>query len=121
MAISCHLLQITLRWVRDCDLSDGLRRLEASGETLHPRSGWRDRTTYTRAEMLDYLDLVDRGVDGWVDAIDYASSESGFSWYSIPKLDHQILNIRHLGVHTGQLQELLFARGIDLDWMSRRP
>ncbi|MBX7136226.1 MAG: DinB family protein [Fimbriimonadaceae bacterium] len=78
-------------------------------------------TTYTQAELLEYLDLVDRGVDVWVDAIDYGSTESGFSWYSIPKLDHQILNIRHLGIHTGQLQELLYAKGVDLDWVSRRP
>jgi hypothetical protein len=76
--------------------------------------------TYTRAEVLDYLDMIDRNVDGWVDAIDLTSQSSGFSWYKIPKLDHQLLSVRHLGVHTGQLQELLYARGVDLDWVSKR-
>ncbi len=73
---------------------------------------------YTQGELLEYLDLIDRNVDAWVDALDLSSPSSGFSWYSIPKLDHQILNVRHLGVHVGQLEELLMARGIDNDWVS---
>lgn len=73
---------------------------------------------YSKAELLEYLDLVDRNVDAWVDAIDLDSAESGFDWYDLPKLEHQLLNIRHLGVHVGQLQELLMARGLDLDWIS---
>ena len=77
-------------------------------------------TTFSQAQMLDYLELVVAGVDGWVDLVDLDSDQAGFSWYSIPKLDHQILNVRHLGVHVGQLSELLMTRGIDTDWISRR-
>lgn len=72
----------------------------------------------TREETLAYLDYVDRNLDGWVDLIDFESKESGFSWYKIPKMDHQILNVRHLQGHVGQLSELLYARGVDLDWVS---
>lgn len=75
---------------------------------------------YSKAELIEYLELVDRGVDGWVDGLDLDSKDPGFSWYSIPKLDHQILNVRHLGGHVGQLSELLMARGIDVDWISKR-
>lgn len=75
---------------------------------------------YSKAETLEYLALVDSGVDAWVDAIDLDSQESGFWWYKIPKLDHQILNIRHLGGHVGQLSELLMASGLDIDWVSTR-
>jgi hypothetical protein len=35
------------------------------------------------------------------------------------KLSHQILNLRHLQGHVGQLSELLMARGIDIDWVSK--
>lgn len=75
---------------------------------------------FSKTELLEYVDFVDAGVDGWVDALDLETLDPGFHWYSIPKLDHQILNIRHLGVHTGQLAELVMATGADLDWVSKR-
>ncbi len=75
---------------------------------------------YTISESLAYADHLDANLDAWVDAIDLDSRESGFSWYSIPKLDHQILNIRHLQGHVGQLSEHLFAANVDLDWISSR-
>ncbi len=61
-------------------------------------------TTYTRAELIEYVDMVDGMVGEWVDALDLESQSSGFHWYKIPKLDHQLVNIRHLGLHVGQLQ-----------------
>ena len=74
--------------------------------------------SYSKDDTLEYLELVDEGVDDWVDAIDLASQESGFWWYKIPKLDHQLLNVRHLQGHVGQLSELVMATGADLDWVS---
>ncbi len=76
-------------------------------------------TTYSRAEMLQYLGWVQENVSGWLDDVDLASLDSGFSWYSIPKLDHMILNVRHLQGHVGQLSELLMSRGIEASWVSR--
>jgi hypothetical protein len=75
---------------------------------------------YAKQELLEYLALVDAGVDEWVDLIDLESPDPGFSWYSIPKMDHQILNVRHLQGHVGQLSELLMASGEDIDWVSIR-
>lgn len=75
---------------------------------------------YTRQELMEYIDEIDANVDGWMDLIDLDSPDPGFHWYKIPKLDHQILNIRHLGLHTGQLEELVFGRDIDLDWVTIR-
>jgi hypothetical protein len=78
-------------------------------------------TTFTQAEVLEYLDWIVTQIDGWVDAVDLSSQESGFHWYKdFPKLDHQILNIRHIGTHVGQLSERLMEAGIDTDWVSRR-
>ena len=86
------------------------------GQELPPEG-----TLYSQAEVIDYIDLVSESVSGLVGALDLNSPESGFPWYEdFPKLDHVLLNLRHLGVHVGQLQELLFARGIEPDWVSSR-
>jgi hypothetical protein len=77
-------------------------------------------TTYTQAEVLEYLEWIETQVDGWVDALDLDSQESGFYWYKdFPKLDHQVLNVRHLGTHVGQLSERLFLAGIDTVWVGK--
>ena len=77
-------------------------------------------TTFSQADLLSYVAFLEQNVAGLLEVIDLDSASSGFPWYAIPKLDHQLVNIRHLGVHVGQLQELLFARGIDTDWVGRR-
>ena len=50
--------------------------------------------------------------------MDLEAKTCGFSWYKVPKLEHQIVNIRHLGGHVGQLSELLMANGILVDWVN---
>lgn len=72
---------------------------------------------YSRDEILAYLDLVEAMVDSEVDRADLTSAGCGFPWYEMPKLDHQMMNIRHLQQHTGQLAERLYAAGVDLDWI----
>lgn len=74
--------------------------------------------TYSQSELVGYIDALSARIDELVAANDLSSSESGFDWYPIPKLDHQLVSVRHLGTHVGQLQELLYARGIDLDWVA---
>lgn len=76
-------------------------------------------TLYSPEDMVSYIDLVSSQVDDLLAAVDLESPESGFEWYpNFAKLDHVLLNLRHLGIHVGQLQELLFARGLDPDWVS---
>jgi len=71
----------------------------------------------TRADILDYIGYVDGRVDPTVDGLDLDTAASGFSWYPRQtKLSHELLNLRHLQGHVGQLSELLMARGIDIDW-----
>lgn len=71
---------------------------------------------YSKSEMLEYIDLVDCAIDGLVDSLDLEAEKCGFSWYSLCKLEHQLLNLRHLQGHVGQLSELLHANGVDTDW-----
>lgn len=75
---------------------------------------------FSRAEMNDYVDFLYGQVDSFLSRLDLDSRESGFSWYpSFPKLDHQILTVRHLQGHVGQLSEILMQHGIDTGWNSR--
>lgn len=72
---------------------------------------------YTREQLLDYWSLVDGMVDSCVDAMDLAADECGFSWYRMPKLNHQLVNLRHIMGHQGQLSEILNELGIDTNWV----
>jgi hypothetical protein len=48
-------------------------------------------------------------VDEWFDALDLDADASGFPWYRTSKLDHQIVNIRHIQHHAAQLADRLRA------------
>jgi len=78
-------------------------------------------TLYSQSELVEYIDLLSDRMSEIVERLDLDSPESGFPWYpNFAKLDHVLLTLRHLGVHVGQLQELLFGRGIEPAWISRR-
>ena len=51
---------------------------------------------YTKGEILTYWAICDEMVDDAIDALDLLSPESGFSWYPLPKLEHQLIAIRHI-------------------------
>jgi hypothetical protein len=75
---------------------------------------------YVKTEALDYLAYIDSLIDSTVDTLDLEAQETGIPWYkNMTKLSHQLLNLRHIQGHVGQLSELLMARGIDTDWISR--
>jgi hypothetical protein len=75
---------------------------------------------YSRQEILAYIEFVGRLVDPTVDELDLDTDESGFRWYrNISKLSHQLMNLRHIQGHVGQLSELLLALGIDTDWVAK--
>jgi hypothetical protein len=73
---------------------------------------------YSRSQVLAYWDHCDDNVDAWVDALDLGSPESGFYWYPISKLEHQLVNIRHMQHHAAQLADRLrHAEGIGIRWV----
>lgn len=74
----------------------------------------------TREQVHSYVGWIAARLDSVVDGLDLEREDTGFPWYpNMSKLSHQLLNIRHLAVHLGQLQELLFARGFDLNWVGK--
>jgi hypothetical protein len=75
---------------------------------------------YTIEETREYIDLVIAGVDETVDGLDLESADTGFPWYkSMGKLEHQLMNLRHVQGHVGQLSELLMAQNVDTDWIGK--
>lgn len=75
---------------------------------------------YRQSELLDYIRYIDTLVDPIVAELDLAADETGFRWYpGMSKLSHELMNLRHLQGHVGQLSELLMARGIDTEWVSK--
>lgn len=82
-----------------------------------PKSG----RPYTKAEVLAYWSICESMVDDAVDALDLNDPQSGFSWYKVPKMEHQIINIRHIQYHQAQLADRLrMATGAGANWAGAR-
>jgi hypothetical protein len=76
---------------------------------------------YTKGEVLAYWGVCEQMVDDAVDALDVFSPESGFSWYKVSKLEHQIVNIRHIQHGAAQIADRLRSEaGIGIDWVGAR-
>jgi DinB superfamily len=73
---------------------------------------------YMRAQVLEYCNFCDRMIDGAVDDLDLQSLDCGFHWYRMSKLEHQLVSLRHLQHHTGQLADRLrAAANIGIPWV----
>ena len=78
--------------------------------------------SYTQTEMLEYVKFIDGLVDPTIDSLDLDTDDSGFPWYKkISKLSHELMSVRHIQGHVGQLSELLMMRDIDIDWVGKWP
>lgn len=76
---------------------------------------------YTQAQVLEYWSFCDAIVDPAVDTLDLDSPESGFDWYRMSKLEHQLVNIRHIQHHGAQLADRLRAAAdIGISWVGGR-
>ncbi len=79
-----------------------------------------DASPIAQSDVLTYIRWIDGTVDENFDQMDLDSPESGFEWFpNMSKVSHELLNLRHLQGHVGQLSELLMARGLEIDWVSR--
>lgn len=77
---------------------------------------------YAKDEILAYWRHCDDKVDAAVDRLDLSAPECGFSWYRMSKLEHQLVNVRHIQHHTAQLiDRLRSATGSGVDWVGGRP
>lgn len=62
---------------------------------------------YMKDQMLAYWQVCEAMVDGQVEAMDLQRAKCGFFWYSVGKLEHQWINVRHIQHHAGQLADRL--------------
>ena len=77
---------------------------------------------YTKEQMLSYWSVCDEMVDDAVDAMDVLAPESGFSWYKVSKLEHQIVNVRHVEHGAAQIADRVRAvTGNGIDWVGSKP
>ena len=77
---------------------------------------------YTPPELATYASLCDGMIDDAIDRMDLAAPESGFPWYRMSKLEHQLVNLRHIQHHTGQLADRLRqSAGHGMRWVGSRP
>ena len=89
------------------------RKHRRSAPSLKPDG----QPAYTKAELLEYLGEVLASIDATIDSLDLATPDSGFHWYRIPKLDHEMLSIRHIMAHAGQMDAILRTQGLaGVDW-----
>lgn len=76
---------------------------------------------YTRAQILEYWRFCDAMIDGAVAQLDLDAPECGFPWYQMPKLEHQIMNIRHVQHHAALLAGRLRLAGVAaVDWIGSK-
>lgn len=76
-------------------------------------------TPYTHEQVLSYGRHVDAMVDDAVDALDLMALQSGFWWYEMSKMEHQLVNLRHVQHHAAQLADRVrAATGDGVAWVS---
>jgi DinB superfamily len=62
-------------------------------------------TPYSIDDVRAYCAHCEASIDAAVDRLDLTSPDSGFPWYKMSKLEHQLVSLRHIQHHTGQLAE----------------
>ena len=76
---------------------------------------------YTRDQVLTYWNVCNELVDDAVDRLNLHDPFSGFSWYEVPKVEHQIISIRHIQHHAAQLADRLrSAADVGTKWVGPR-
>lgn len=79
-------------------------------------------TPYTKSEVMAYWRECDAMIDAGIDRLDLDADDCGFWWYDISKMEHQIMNTRHIQHHAAQLADRLrSAAAIEIDWIGGRP
>lgn len=76
---------------------------------------------FTKAQVLAYAKHCDETIGEAINAMVIASSDSGFYWYKVSKLEHQIINIRHTQHGAAQLADRLRKiAGLGVKWVGAK-
>lgn len=76
---------------------------------------------FSKSQVLSYARFCDEMIDLTIETMDLGSAESGFSWYKVSKLEHQLINIRHAQHGTAQLADRLRAiADVGVKWVGAK-
>lgn len=76
---------------------------------------------YSKQDLDDYAESIKQSVGSRVTALDIDAKTSGFSYYkNTTKLEHVLINLRHVQEHVGQLRDRLLENGHETDWLGKR-
>ena len=92
-------------------------------ELVEPNCPPQTGEPYTKEQIMTYWQFCDDMIDDAVDTMDLLNPDSGFSWYKLPKLEHQLITIRHLQHHTAQLGSRIKEETngkIEIDWVGAK-
>jgi hypothetical protein len=100
-----------------------LHRKEHHDLPWPPGSGSIITDPYSRPELLDYWNIVDAAIDPAIAQLDLTAGDCGMPWHrGMPKLDHQLHNLRHIQHHTALLAgRFRAAKGIEVQWVRPKP
>ena len=102
----CQDLQHHVPWKNH---REGAQDLHPNKEPLSP---------YAREDLLTLTRLCIANLDSDLSQLDLSAEQSGFPWYKISKLEHQLVNLRHLQHHVAQLQDRLRnEKQIGIGWI----
>lgn len=75
---------------------------------------------FTKEQVLSYAQYCFNIMESAIGAMDLASPESGFYWYKVSKLEHQIISIRHLQHGAAQLGDRVRSLAdVGVKWVGR--
>ena len=73
---------------------------------------------YTREQVLAYWRWCEAWVDDAVDGLDLHAADCGVPWYRMSKLEHQLVNLRHVQHHAAQIADRLRSEAdIGVRWV----
>jgi hypothetical protein len=58
---------------------------------------------YSKMEMMEYLTYINDRLESAMEGLDLLREDCGFYWYNVNKMEHQMVNLKHLQHHVAQL------------------
>jgi hypothetical protein len=125
--VAYHALYYTHLYLHPSDADFKARR--KAGEEYRYMAGLpspsqrrKNAEPFSKADVLEYATFCLAVIGPAVDCLDLDAPKSGFWWYRMSKLEHQIVNIRHAQHHAAQLiDRLATAGGAAFKWASAGP
>lgn len=71
----------------------------------HTLGAFEGKEPYKKDEMLEFLGYIANRLVKAIGDLDLTKADSGFYWYKVNKLEHQLVNLKHLQHHLAQLME----------------